>query len=294
MKKGLLFGLSAAMLVGSMSFADLKVDGKIEVGHYLNDGQTATNKKYMFDKTEFYMSNDKAFVEANFSSGWSLNQAYIKTICPMTGSKVSIGTIQTGVGKMKYYTVADPQGSVGSEISGSGIRAQKDLGGMMVEVGNFGTLTDTASSTRTLYGVVGTDLAGFPVKVGGSYVTDSSDNSDMNLVASVVIDTIPNAVINAQLNYNLSGAITGGTATDKIQQLGVSFKYGLGIADIVGHYSMALNTETVNKANNESDMVIGVQKKLQDGTVAAIEMQSAKTSGTTSIDQLALVFTSKF
>ena len=95
MKKLVIFTVMATMIVSSLALADLDIKGKIELKHKISDSVGAgqgKNIQYTSDKVELYLSNDKAMLEL---TGTAVNQAYIKTTCPVTGGKVKFGLIQT-------------------------------------------------------------------------------------------------------------------------------------------------------------------------------------------------------
>ena len=288
----------ATLALTTASFADMDITGKYEGGMKLSDTISAGTAKgftdYATAKAELYLNSDKAFVELNANSGGNnLNQFYIKTKCPLTGADLSLGQIQTGVGKLAKGSILYPASVFNAELEGCGVRAKSAIAGVPVEFGNLGTLlaSDTNSAAdRILYGQAALNLVGFPTKVALTYRTDSSaSKSDIGTIVDIAAkDLVPNLVVNGQLQYQL----TNEGAYSQVQGIGASLIYTImdGVA-LNGSYTMGLNDAT--KLLVESDMIAGISKTLANDVKVGIEMQVTKVNAAETVNKISLMYESK-
>lgn len=297
MKKLGLF-VAAAILFGSAAYAKNEVFTGL---FWMDHGLAAKGQKYTqdwgFSKAELNIKNDVFFTELKLN-GFNANQAYFMT--KLFGGNLNLGVVQTGIGKLNYFSTTTPYGSVDSELQGSGFTWAMPMDKTMkVIVGNFGHLLGTDASaetgattlTRVLYGGVEMNLmpkTDLCAVINFSTNANTSKNN-MDLIAEVWSKDYAPLTVNGLIRASLSNNF--GT---KSTLIAAALNYEINKeVNVYGSYTLPLTDDT-KSGDVESDLIFGASFNVEDNMRLLAEMQSAKKGAATTREEMKIGAALKF
>lgn len=246
-------------------------------------------------KAEFYVSAKNFYAEVDVyptnpasADLLKIDQAYIKL--KIIDHQLKIGLMETGIGKLKYYSINTPVGVMDKEVEGMGLFYSYKI----FKLGNFGNFgADESDNTvdRVLFAAI--DVKEYlPIKAGLWYTTDPVDQeSDLDAAISFHYNLFNALDLNANLRKTLLNNIT---STPQYFAAGISANYEvIANTDIYSSYSLGLNDET--KENNlENDLIFGISHKIVKGVKVALEYQNSQIDQDKTKDDFSLAIEAKF
>lgn len=255
----------------------------------------AGSEDFSNKKAEFYVAAKNFYAEvdvypANPASAGLLkiDQAYIRV--KVQEHHLRIGLMETGIGKLKYYSISTPIGVMDKEVEGMGLFYNYKIF-KLGNFGNFGAKDSNNLVDRVLFAAI--DVKEYlPIKAG-LWFTSSPNAQESDLDASLAFhyNIIENIDFNANIRKTLLNNIT---TTPEYFAAGFSVNYKISSkSDIYGSYSRGLNE--VTKDNNlENDAIFGISYKVINGVKVGLEYQNSRIDRVKTKDDLSLAFEAKF
>jgi hypothetical protein len=255
----------------------------------------AGSEDFSNKKAEFYISATNFYTEVDVypdnpvsADLVKIDQAYIKL--EIHDQQLKIGLMESGIGKMKYYSINTPVGVMDKEVEGMGLFYNYKIF-KLGNFGNFGADESNNNVDRVLFAAI--DVKEYlPVKAGLWYTTDPLEKeSDLDAAIAFHYNLFNALDLNANLRKTLLNNIT---STPEYFAAGISANYEvIANTDIYSSYSLGLNDET-RENNLENDLIFGISHKIVKGVKVALEYQNSQIDQEMVKDDLSLAFEVKF
>jgi hypothetical protein len=290
--------LAAAIMMSSAAYAKNEMfTGLFWLDHGLASKGQAYNQEWGFSKAEINIKNDVFFAEFNVRA-FNMNQGYFMT--KLMGNPLNLGRIQTGIGKLNYFSTTMPWGSVNSELQGDGFTLDIPMDkSLKVVLGNFGHLLGTDKSAesgattkvRHLYGGVAMNVMSKTDLLAVVNLSTNANTSDNNidLIAELWCKDYAPMTVNGLVRASLSNKFG---AKSTLISAAVNYEANKDV-NLYGSLTLPLTDDT-KTGDVESDLIFGASYNLDENAKLLAEYQTAKQNSITCREEMKIGAALKF